>query len=553
MDRQFGAKMGLTRRSRASLAGIGVLILSTIAVGFLINDYTKTEIRNSILDEKSTSQMISTKSLGASVQSEFSRLFVDMTMVADSSEIQNSLSDESAKNYLKKMWNKINTVTSVEDIFVVDESFTVVSQANTEKFNLVGFNLENLKDNEQIRLKPTYSGQILSSDKVYRVLVSSPIHAQDGTFLGVVFGIIEPSDIISKYVGIYQINLGSITIFDQQKSILFGQNPDLLGKEYKSEFVQAYYDNNEIQNEHYEQIFAGNSESAIFVANRLGEVISTGTPVSIESQDRFFFIVTTSVRDHLEEINENMFVEDLKNNIILFVITVLFLIVILKRVKGIENEKLVVIGQLASNIAHDIRNPLATIRSSVTRIEKQNKDANDTVKQETERIKRSISRMNHQVEDVLNYVRITPLNLSENSVNELINTCANSLVLPQNIKVNIPTQDIEISCDNDKFRVVIENLILNAAQAIGDNNGEITIKTAQDDENITISFENNGPNIPEEDLEKVFRPLFTSKLKGTGLGLSSCMNIINQHNGTITVTNNPVTFTVKIPKNLRKE
>jgi len=229
------------------------------------------------------------------------------------------------------------------------------------------------------------------------------------------------------------------------------------------------------------------------------------------------------------------------------------LIVILKRVKGIENEKLVVIGQLASNIAHDIRNPLATIRSSVTRIEKQNKDANDTVKQETERIKRSISRMNHQVEDVLNYVRITPLNLSENSVNELIKTCANSLVLPQNIKVNIPTQDIEISCDNDKFRVVIENLILNAVQAIGDNNGEITIKTAQDDENITISFENNGPNIPEEDLEKVFRPLFTSKLKGTGLGLSSCMNIINQHNGTITVTNNPVTFTVKIPKNLRKE
>jgi len=120
MDRQFGAKMGLTRRSRASLAGIGVLILSTIAVGFLINDYTKTEIRNSILDEKSTSQMITTKSLGASVQSEFSRLFVDMTMIADSSEIQNSLSDESSKNYLKKMWNKINTVTSVEDIFVVD-------------------------------------------------------------------------------------------------------------------------------------------------------------------------------------------------------------------------------------------------------------------------------------------------------------------------------------------------------------------------------------------------------------------------------------------------
>ena len=233
-------------------------------------------------------------------------------------------------------------------------------------------------------------------------------------------------------------------------------------------------------------------------------------------------------------------------------ITILFFVVILKRAKSIENEKLQVIGQLASNIAHDIRNPLGIIRSSITRIEKQEK-GNDVINQETERIKRSVARMNHQIESVLNYVRTTPLNVSENSLNDLIKTGSNSLTIPKNIKMEIPKQDIVIHCDSDKVKVVIENLLLNAIQSIDTKEGKIIIKTKEDERQITISFENSGPNIPEESLSKIFKPLFTSKLKGTGLGLSSCYNIISQHSGTISVTNNPVTFTIKIPKNLKKE
>jgi two-component system sensor histidine kinase HydH len=64
-----------------------------------------------------------------------------------------------------------------------------------------------------------------------------------------------------------------------------------------------------------------------------------------------------------------------------------------------------------------------------------------------------------------------------------------------------------------------------------------------------ISIEDTGPRITEENLQKIFEPLFTTKQKGTGLGLTSCKNIVEQHGGTIMAENNPAAFTIKLPKN----
>ena len=533
---------------------LGLVIISVITTGFYINDFTKTNIRESLIDEKSEIQMTMTKSLAASVNSEFQRLLIDMKTISESTQVQESLTNSQTKEYLSNSWDDINSITRISDIFLTDDSLTIVSQVNDERFRLVGLNLQNIQSSEEFKTKPGYSGEIISTDGIYRVLVSSPIiDSKSGEFKGIVFGIIEPSEIISKYIGIYEIDLASIIIFDENQKILFAENNDLLGKEFSSYFVQRYFGENEVQNLHYENIFSGNTESFVYEAHRLGDVISTGTPVAIEEKNRFFFFVTTPVSQIVEDIEDNLFVEDLKNNLILFIITILFVVIIIKRVKSIENEKLLVIGQLASNIAHDIRNPLGTIRSSVTRIEKQNESKNETISQEAERIKRSVARMNHQVESVLNYVRTTPLNLSENSLNDLIQSASNSLTIPKNIQLDIPKEDIKIECDSDKFKVVFENLLLNAIQSIDSEKGKISINSKQNEKEIVISFENSGPNISEENISKIFRPLFTSKLKGTGLGLSSCQNIITQHQGTISVTNNPVTFTIKIPKNLRKE
>lgn len=553
MVNQLRVKMGIGSQGKLFWILLIIFVISIIIIGFYISDYTKSNIRKTLLEENSKVQMIMTKGFATSVNSEFQLLLLDMRIISESPQIQSSLTDEQSRRYITNSWEKINSVTKISDIFIVDDSLTVVSQVRYDKFRLVGLNLENIQSINELRTKPGYSGEIISSDDVYRVLVSSPIIDSDtGDFKGIVFAIIEPSEIISKYISIYNIKLSSIMLFDQNKKIIFSENKDLLGREYSSFFVQLYFGENKIQNSHYEQIFTGNTQSAIFEANRLGEVISTGTPISIENKNRFFLFVTIPVEEVVSNVEKNLLVEDLKNNLILFIITILFIVILIKRSKSVENEKLLVIGQLASNIAHDIRNPLGIIRSSITRIEKQNKNQNPVIEQESERIKRSINRMNHQIESVLNYVRTTPLNLSENSLAYLIKSSSDSLNVPKNIQLNLPKSDIQIKCDSDKFKVVIENLILNAIQAINTDQGTININSFDNEKEIIISFENSGPNIPESDISQIFKPLFSSKLKGTGLGLSSCQNIVTQHQGTISVSNNPVTFTIKIPKNLRQ-
>ena len=213
-----------------------------------------------------------------------------------------------------------------------------------------------------------------------------------------------------------------------------------------------------------------------------------------------------------------------------------------------ESEKMSTIGRLSSNIAHDLRNPLGTIRSSTERIAHKNNDQNPAISGEVERINRSVKRMSHQVEGVLNYVGVTPLIIDEHSVLEMLAYARNSIDVPSNITIILPKDDATLECDREKLEITFENLLLNAVQAIGDKKGNINIRISRRDQDTCIIFENDGPTIPDEALPRVFDPLFTTRMKGTGLGLSSCKNIVEQHRGRITVKQNPVTFTVQIPR-----
>jgi len=98
------------------------------------------------------------------------------------------------------------------------------------------------------------------------------------------------------------------------------------------------------------------------------------------------------------------------------------------------------------------------------------------------------------------------------------------------------------------METVFANIILNAIQAIGESKGSIIITSKIIADNIEIKISDSGPQVPEAILEKIFEPLFTTKEKGTGLGLSSCKNIIEQHGGSISASNNPTTFTITLPK-----
>ena len=162
-------------------------------------------------------------------------------------------------------------------------------------------------------------------------------------------------------------------------------------------------------------------------------------------------------------------------------------------------------------------------------------------------IEKSIDRISHQVDDVLGYVRNSPLNLENISLRELVQNSIDKVNVPNDVKIELPKNNVNIDCDLVKIDAVFINLIINSIQAMHDG-GKIEIKISNKDNLAVLEFIDSGDGIPDENISKVFEPLFTTKQKGTGLGLASCKNIVEQHQGEISVTNNPATFTVILPK-----
>ena len=218
----------------------------------------------------------------------------------------------------------------------------------------------------------------------------------------------------------------------------------------------------------------------------------------------------------------------------------------------LKSERLSAIGELSGRLAHDLRNPLSVMKMSVDLIKQSPKDvtiSDPSVTKRIDLIEKSIDRISHQVDDVLGYVRLSPLKLSNVSLYDAIVGSLKKINIPSDIQVILPQNDIRIDCDVIKLDAVFINLIVNAIQELPQG-GKITIQISEKDNAAILKFIDSGKGIPDDDISKVFEPLFTTKQKGTGLGLASCKNVIEQHQGKISVANNPTTFTIILPKML---
>lgn len=212
----------------------------------------------------------------------------------------------------------------------------------------------------------------------------------------------------------------------------------------------------------------------------------------------------------------------------------------------IKNERLSAIGELSASMAHDMKNPLATIKSSAEILQKKSLTEEET-KEVVNRMNRAIDRMSHQINDVLNYVRITPLKIETVKITSLLVAAKKALNIPDNITISIPDSEIELECDVEKIEIVFINLFLNSIQAIGNNPGSIECAISKNDSNVVIVIQDSGEGIPKNIFSKIFDPLVSSKQMGTGLGLSTTKHVIEQHHGTITAKNDPTRFIITLP------
>jgi len=217
-----------------------------------------------------------------------------------------------------------------------------------------------------------------------------------------------------------------------------------------------------------------------------------------------------------------------------------------KQKQNILNERMSSIGQLASRLAHDIRNPLSIIRTSSENLIFQY-GIDDSKRVTYDRISRSIDRITHQINDVLDFVKGCTPKLSKVKFSNIIAESIDSLTIPDDIELVLPKNDVEFLADKKLFSVVMNNLILNGIQAI-DSIGIVEITVEENNDEIIIQVEDSGEGIPKQNLEKIFDLLYTTKMQGTGLGLSSVKSIIISHGGRISVTSPPTIFTITLTK-----
>jgi signal transduction histidine kinase len=215
--------------------------------------------------------------------------------------------------------------------------------------------------------------------------------------------------------------------------------------------------------------------------------------------------------------------------------------------KLVQAERLSAIGDLGSRLAHDLKNPLSVIKGTVQLIKRTDKNLDELTRKRVELIESAIFRMTHQIDGVLEFVRSTPLKKKPASLNEIIVSALHSMMIPANIAINFPKEDIVFLCDSHKMQIVFANLILNSIQAIGNGKGVINIRAKKQEDTITIRIEDSGPGIASEIADKIFDPLFTTKQEGTGLGLACCKSIVEQHNGKISMSGDPTVFWVVLP------
>lgn len=210
-------------------------------------------------------------------------------------------------------------------------------------------------------------------------------------------------------------------------------------------------------------------------------------------------------------------------------------------------ERLATVGQLAAGIAHEIRNPLASISGSIELL--RHAPASDDDRTLMAIVHREIQRLNELVGDLLDYANPRPSQPVEFDLGVLVReTVQVARADPANAAVEISAAvdaPLGVHADPSKLRQVVWNLVRNAADAAAGGGKHVRVEARRMSARgeaqalalamVTITVEDDGPGIAPDQLARIFDPFYTTKQKGTGLGLATCHAVISEHGGRIDV------------------
>jgi len=219
--------------------------------------------------------------------------------------------------------------------------------------------------------------------------------------------------------------------------------------------------------------------------------------------------------------------------------------------KLIKSERLAAIGQVASMVGHDLRNPLTGIIGATYYLKRKlESDEDQTTREMLELIEKSVQYSDIIIKDLLEYSREIKLEFTETTAKSLLKEALMLVEVPANVKVVDETQDKQkLEVDVEKTKRVFVNIVKNAIDAMP-HGGKLMITSKESNGNVEFTLADTGTGMTQEVMEKIRTPFFTTKAKGMGLGLAICKRIVEAHGGELFVQSKVgkgTTFTVTLP------
>jgi signal transduction histidine kinase len=217
----------------------------------------------------------------------------------------------------------------------------------------------------------------------------------------------------------------------------------------------------------------------------------------------------------------------------------------------VQSERLATIGKFASQVAHEIRNPLGSMSLNLELLDDELQGASDEAHALLRSVQRELERLNDVVGEYLQFSRFPKAHLSRGKVDVVIDDVAKTVKLKPSVEleVSLLADSPEVWLDDRLLGQALHNLIRNAAEAIEDS-GTIRMESDVTDRFLVIRVHDSGCGISAEAQQTLFQPFFTTKPQGTGLGLATAQQIVFEHNGHLLVESEPgkgSTFSILLP------
>jgi len=215
----------------------------------------------------------------------------------------------------------------------------------------------------------------------------------------------------------------------------------------------------------------------------------------------------------------------------------------------VRSERLAALGQLTATVSHELRNPLNAMQPSLYIIRNQIDPGDTSIIESVERIDRNLKRCDRIIDELLDFTRITSLQLAEVNLDDWIKSVIGELDIDPKIKIewDLNLTGLSLRLDPERMRRAVTNVVVNACQAMlfkeedspGDSANILTIRTRNTGQRLEVNILDTGPGIPPGNREKVFEPLFSTKNFGVGLGMPIVKQIMELHRGGVDIESEP--------------